>query len=233
MNNMNNKTGFTLFNQDMDIRLEPIEDGGFFNKLRSVFRKTLFESQAFMLKESREQIVGIYADCEGTGASIYQRDGFWFINIGFGEMDGAQMEEMISCLDPMEQILKTMKGDLFMNLLYELKNQGLTKKDDDSFLKELVLALPPSLADDKKRRIFKFRYQQENIVYTFTSMHEKVVSIKEGVALIQKERLGTERLFLSSIHAWLSSIKNPELIKDSYALKIDIPRIVPKTNSSH
>lgn len=230
---MNKKTGFALFNQDMDIRLEPIEDGGFFNKLKSVFRKTLFESQAFMLKESREQSVGIYADREGAGTSLYERDGFWFINVGFDAMGGAQMEEMISFLEPLEPVLKNVKGDLFTNLLYELKNQGLTKKNDDSFLKELVLAFPPSLADDEKRRIFKFRYQQENIVYTFTSLHEGIVSIKEGVALIQKERLGTERLFLSSIHAWLSSIKNPEPIIDSNVLKIDIPRIVPKTNSSH
>ena len=227
------KSGFRLFNQTMDIRLEPIEDGDCLRKLRFVFKKTLYESDAFLLNESRERLVGIYADAEGAGTSLFEQDGAWFINVGFSEMQAIQMEEMISYLEPLEQVLKNIKGDLFINFVYVLEDRGQTEKDENSFLKELVLAVPPSLNDDGIKRIFKLRCQQENIAYTFTSLHERVVSLKEAVAIIQKERLNTERLLLSSLHCWLTSLRHPELIKDSYALKIDIPRIVPKTNSSH
>lgn len=226
-------SNFRLYNQTIDLKLGPIEDENLLKEIKAIFRKTLFESGAFLLNESKERLVGIYADGEGAGTSLYEQDGFWFINVGFSEMSPVHIDEMISYFEPLEKTLKGLKGDLFLNLVYVLENQNPKEKAENGFLKELVLVLPPSLIDDGIRRIFKLRHHQENIAYTFTSLHEGVVSIKEGIALLQKERMNAEKLFISSLHCWLSSIKHPESIKDPNIQIIKFPNFVPKNNLAH
>jgi len=230
---MNKKPGFSLFNQTMDVRLHPIEDGDCLKKLTFIFKKTLYESDAFLLNESRERLVGIYTDAEGTGTSFYEQDGSFFINVGFSEMSAVQMGEMVSYLEPVDKALGNVKGDLFVNLVYTLENQGQSEKDENGFLRELIMAVPSSLNDDGIKRIFKLRCQQEGAAYTITSLHEGVVFLKQAVTIIKKERMNAESFLLGSLHCWLTSLKHPELIRDSHALKISIPNILPKNNSSH
>jgi hypothetical protein len=230
---MNINPNFRLFNQALDFNLGPIEDENLLKEIRNSFRKTLFISDAFLLKEGPGKIVGVYADGDGAGTTLSEQEGNWYINLGFGEMNLEQIDEMLSFFGPFKETLNKLKAKLFMNLVYVLENKNQNNDDENGYLKEAVLAVPQSMIDDGIRRIFKLQLQQSSTAYRFTSLHEENVSINKVVTLLHNERTNAEKLFIPSFYCWLSSLKHPEPINDPGVQKVKIPVINCNNGSSH
>jgi hypothetical protein len=156
----------------------------------------------------------------------------WLVNFGFNIMDLGRITDMISCLQHLDEILKDFKDDVLFSIVYLLDNTK-QEKDQNSFLKEIVLSPLISLIDDGIRRVFKINNSPEAVIYSFSSLHEGLISLDETVALFQKEKINTEKLFVPSLHCWVSSIKSPELIKDPTYERINFPNFNFKNGSSH
>lgn len=220
-------------NQNIDFILKGVDDGGLIGKLKREFRRVLFESGVFLMKESSERTVGVYTEHEGCGSMIYEEDEEWIINFGMGDMGLLEIDKMLCHFDPMEKLLGEFKGDTGISLAYVLENREKGEEGKDPFLKEIVLTPPAGLVDGALPRVFKVRNVGGNIIFTFKSINKGLLSIKESATFLQQEKANAEEVFISSLFSWLNSLKPPEAVLNQKIAGTNCSRLVLNNKSTH
>lgn len=203
---------YKILNQSIDFIFGEVKNENLFGEFTSRFRKTIFENETFLLRESREKIIGVHAEGNGAGISLVQKEESWVLNFGFSKMSVIEIGDMLSGFKPMEKMLKDLCEEVGVSLDYLHENNGSSKKDRNSFLKEMVIIPSDTLVVDKVRRLFQIKNYGESTVYTINSLNGELSSLNDCAELLQNEEINAEEVFIPSLSHWLNCIKSPELV---------------------
>lgn len=196
-----------LGNQSLDFFLGRLEQEKF-RLLGGKLKTAIFHSESLLLHESQEEIVGSHSRKKYAGTSLSREKGGCVFNMGFQDMSLEEVGEMLSIIQPLEEDLKSLCRNLKLTLIYLAREEGSTKKNPNSFLKEVSLTPPRALANDNKHRLFEIKAKGDRVVYVFSSLNKSASSLEECVEIIRDERINSEEIFLPSVDQWLGSIKN-------------------------
>jgi hypothetical protein len=200
---------YKVFNQSVDFHLGMIEDEAQLKQLKESYRKLLFESEAFLLKESSNRTVGAHSEHDDAGTALFAEDEEWVLNFGFGRMDMESIRQTLMLFEPLGKIVDKFQGDTVVSFLYVLEDVAGTENGNKDFLKEISLT-PERLVEDELQRLCRMRRMRGGMAYTLHSVKKDSLSLEDSAALLQKEKNNMERIFIPSLYTWLNSLTAPQ-----------------------